>query len=234
MLANINGKIAASRTCSKAEITTKALKSVTRMHKGSDDDTKQWYKWFWEIFEEMSKKERQLFLKFMSGNSRINQGSHYGISKGYTKDSFPNATTCSNEISLPLYSSKELMQQRLLGAILMCGDIDGDGGASEYGAESDASDDEYGNEDRNANEDGDDSDGASINSVRLRLMHFPVYKISSKTKKKKKDGDDDEESCGDKEKIVKDKYALEALGEDDEANAVDVAFEELDVAKYKI
>lgn len=36
--------------------------------------------------------------------------------------------TCFNSIDIPQYSSKEILEKRLLTAIQMCGEIDGDGG----------------------------------------------------------------------------------------------------------
>ena len=69
MLSNLTPQLACNRACSKAEITTQAFKSVVNVNGDNE-----WKKWFWEIFEEMSKEDRMLLLKFMSGNQRISQG----------------------------------------------------------------------------------------------------------------------------------------------------------------
>ena len=74
MLSHLTPQIACSRTCSKAEITTKAFDAVLTLCCGGDDE---WRGWFFEIFDEMSKEDRMLLLKFMSGNSRLNQGQKY-------------------------------------------------------------------------------------------------------------------------------------------------------------
>ena len=66
-------QIACSRSCSKAEITKQAFKAACNLD-GYGDSADQWKQWFWEIFEELGKEDRMLLLKFMSGNSRINQG----------------------------------------------------------------------------------------------------------------------------------------------------------------
>ena len=84
-------------------------------------------KWFWEIFGEMGPEDKQLLLKFMSGNMRINQGTKYTIKIEGTKDSFPEGHTCSSSMDIPYYSTKELMKQRMLTAFRLCGEIDLDG-----------------------------------------------------------------------------------------------------------
>ena len=67
-------------------------------------------KWFFEFFDGMSIKDRQLCLKFMSGNSRLNQGSRYSISQDGTTDGFPVGHTCGNCMDIPVYSTKEMMK----------------------------------------------------------------------------------------------------------------------------
>merc|ERR1740123_1301505 len=100
------------RACSKAEITVEAFKAAVSIRGASDE----WRKWFFEIFKEMDKNDRSLTLKFMSGNSRINQGQHYSIdvSSYQAKDGFPEGHTCGSNMVIPEYSSKEMMKQRLL------------------------------------------------------------------------------------------------------------------------
>ena len=64
-----------------------------------------------EIFTEMSKEDRMLTLKFMSGNQRINQGVKYSIDvNSRRKDGFPEGHTCGLNMHVPIYSSKELMK----------------------------------------------------------------------------------------------------------------------------
>ena len=75
MLSQLTPQTACARACSKAEITVEAFKAAVSIRGASHE----WRKWFYEIFEEMSKEDLALTLKFMSGNSRINQGQHYTI-----------------------------------------------------------------------------------------------------------------------------------------------------------
>ena len=77
-----------------------------------------------------------LALKFMSGNSRINHSHNYTIRViRHGQDSFPVGHTCDSTMDIPLYSSKELMEQRILTAIRLCGEIDQDGDDHNYGQE---------------------------------------------------------------------------------------------------
>ena len=58
----------------------------------------------------MTKKDRMLALKFMSGNSRLNQGIRYSIDVSDNLDRFPIGHTCDATMDIPLYSSKEMME----------------------------------------------------------------------------------------------------------------------------
>ena len=68
-----------------------------------------------------------LLLKFMSGNSRLNQGQRYSIDNGGQIDSFPEGHTCGSNMIIPSYSSKEIMKRNMLTAFRLCGEIDIDG-----------------------------------------------------------------------------------------------------------
>ena len=75
----------------------------------------------------MENEDRMLTLKFMSGNMRINQGERYSISICGAKDSFPEGHVCGNSMHIPLYSTKQLMRERITTAFRLCGEIDIDG-----------------------------------------------------------------------------------------------------------
>jgi hypothetical protein len=134
MLAHLTPSLACSRACSKGDITPVAFKAAVSMPRNHDTTNEvleakyaQWTKWFWEIFGEMSSEDKQLMLKFMSGNMRINQGTKYYINIEGTIDSFPEGHTCGNSMDIPFYSTKELMKQRMQTAFRLCGEIDLDG-----------------------------------------------------------------------------------------------------------
>ena len=69
-----------------------------------------------------------------------------------------------------------MMEQRLLTAFRLCGEIDIDGNEMAYGAEVDDSDE---NGDHGEDSDGNNSDD-SARSIRIKLGHFPVKKQSKK------------------------------------------------------
>ena len=66
----------------------------------------------------------------------------------------PDAGTCGNYVSFPAYSTDEIMSEKLLTAIRLCGEIDNDGYGSEYG-------DENGNSEIDENEDARGEDNRS-------------------------------------------------------------------------
>ena len=91
----------------------------------------------------MSKQDRSLLVKFMSGDSRIKPGERYTLEIGYGYGDFPTAGTCGLYMQTPHYDDKETFERNLLTAIRLCGEIDDDGGVDYYDEEVD-----YGNEDR--------------------------------------------------------------------------------------
>ena len=170
MLKQLTPEIASSRTCSKAEITPDAFKNAVKFKAREDsEDERNWHKWFWDIFRnDMSKHDRMLALKFMSGNSRINQGQQYAIYQKGTKDSFPEGHTCFSTMDIPLYSSRELMKERMLSAFRMCGDIDLD---ENYADSSFNEDDSQQNA---SDQEGDESASNQSVSNELDESHVPA------------------------------------------------------------
>jgi len=89
---------------------------------------------FWEVLEEMTSEERTLFLRFVWARSRMPasaqdlsmsfkiQGKTYDNPDNY----LPHAQTCFFSISLPSYSSKEIMRQKILYAIYNSPNMDAD------------------------------------------------------------------------------------------------------------
>jgi E3 ubiquitin-protein ligase HUWE1 len=85
---------------------------------------------FWEIIESFDNDERTEFLQFVTGSSKVPiegfaglQGiggvNKFKISKSFDKnfDRLPTAHTCTNQLDLPDYPSKEILYQRLTFAI---------------------------------------------------------------------------------------------------------------------
>ena len=87
-------------------------------------------KYFWEIIESYDDNERAEFLQFVTGSCKIPlEGfkalpgiggvNKFLISKVFDKnfDRLPTAHTCTNQLDLPEYPSKEILKQRLEFAI---------------------------------------------------------------------------------------------------------------------
>lgn len=86
--------------------------------------------WFWEILLTFDESERAEFLQFVTGSSKVPvQGFAYlqgigGINKfkickchDKNYDRLPSAHTCTNQLDLPNYPSKEILNERLMKAI---------------------------------------------------------------------------------------------------------------------
>ena len=113
------------RVCGPREITTEAMKSID-----SSDHNHKIVKWFFEMFESFTQKERKLYLKYVWGRTKIpndisgcqrHRIDIYGSGNG-----FPIAHTCFFSIDVPEYDSLEIMTEKFKYAMEMCGDIDGD------------------------------------------------------------------------------------------------------------
>ena len=87
-------------------------------------------KYFWEIIEFFDNDERAEFLQFVTGSAKVPlegfcalQGiggiNKFKISKVFDKnfDRLPTAHTCTNQLDLPEYPTKEILNERLRLAI---------------------------------------------------------------------------------------------------------------------
>ena len=79
MLLQMLPNLAAKRACASSKIEIKALKAVISLHnygggygenedEENDDDPK---KRFWRVMESFSHEDRQLFVKFATGRTRL-------------------------------------------------------------------------------------------------------------------------------------------------------------------
>ena len=91
---------------------------------------------FFRVLTEMTDEEKQLYLKFVWGRSRLpaettsirDRHTLYFCRSRGDKD-FPEAHTCFFQLDLPNYTTDEICRQRMITAITMCGEIDGDNSA---------------------------------------------------------------------------------------------------------
>ncbi|KAJ9463453.1 putative E3 ubiquitin-protein ligase HERC2 [Diplonema papillatum] len=84
-------------------------------------------RYLWLVLEDLSIKDRSLFLRFVSGRERAPVRLKIMPLLVDSPDSYlPVASTCFFWISLPDYSSKQVLKEKLLYAIRHCTDIDTD------------------------------------------------------------------------------------------------------------
>jgi hypothetical protein len=97
-----------------------ALRTFACYADGYSEDA-QAIRWFWEIFDEFTREEQLLFLKFATGTDRSPLGGlgkmKLVIQRGADPDRLPVAHTCFNSFTLPDYRSKIEMRNGILRAI---------------------------------------------------------------------------------------------------------------------
>ncbi|EDV21026.1 uncharacterized protein TRIADDRAFT_60369 [Trichoplax adhaerens] len=117
-------------TCGAAEIDISVLKSMISFKAG--EEINQLLSWLWSILESFSSKEKVLFMRFISGRSRLpsnkmDLGQKFQVIKvDRPLDSLPMSQTCFFQLRLPSYSSQEVMAEKLRYAISNCRSIDTD------------------------------------------------------------------------------------------------------------
>ncbi|XP_066503891.1 probable E3 ubiquitin-protein ligase HERC1 isoform X4 [Hoplias malabaricus] len=116
--------------CGLPEISVEVLKKVVRYREV--EEQQQLVQWFWQTLEEFSNEERVLFMRFVSGRSRL-PANTADISQRFQimkvdrpYDSLPTSQTCFFQLRLPPYSSQTVMAERLRYAINNCRSIDMD------------------------------------------------------------------------------------------------------------
>lgn len=86
---------------------------------------------FWKVLQSFSQQERRLFLRFVWGRETLPASHEWKqeemtISRLYSDDLLPQASTCFFSLKLPPYTNEETMRQKLLLAITNCSTIDTD------------------------------------------------------------------------------------------------------------
>ena len=123
-----------SRACGQKTIEIDKLKSITR-YSGATEDSAI-IKRFWRVLTSFDDDQRQMYLKFVWGRSRLpidvkqmGQRHSVDVCRHMDKTGFPQAHTCFFSIDLPDYPNDKIMRDKFLTAITMCGEIDTDGTA---------------------------------------------------------------------------------------------------------
>lgn len=93
------------------------------------DPNANYIKWFWEVLNEMNEEQKVQFLKFVLARSRMPSSAKYfpmkfkvqrGSGKNIDEDPdsyMPHSQTCFFSLSLPAYTSKDILREKLLYAI---------------------------------------------------------------------------------------------------------------------
>merc|ERR1712176_788373 len=102
-------------------------------YKGIEPDS-DYAIWFWEVLSEFSAWERQQFLRFVWGRTRLprNVADFRGrdfviqVMDKYTPPNsyLPEAYTCFFLLKMPRYTSKSFLKEKLTYAVHVCKSID--------------------------------------------------------------------------------------------------------------
>uniref|UniRef100_A0A8D8RL73 E3 ubiquitin-protein ligase HERC2 n=3 Tax=Cacopsylla melanoneura TaxID=428564 RepID=A0A8D8RL73_9HEMI len=112
--------------CSTPKISVDVLKQVT-FYKDDMNMTTPQIIWFWEVLEEMTNEDRVLFIRFVSGRSRLAKSARefrglkfeiQFLDRDCDADTlFPESSTCFFLLRLPRYTDKDILKQKLMEAI---------------------------------------------------------------------------------------------------------------------
>ncbi|KAM7392705.1 hypothetical protein PAMA_007702 [Pampus argenteus] len=116
--------------CGLPEVSVEMLKKLVRYR--DITESHQLVGWFWQSLEEFTNEERVLFLRFVSGRSRL-PSNPADISQKFQiikvdrpVNGLPTAQTCFFLLRLPPYSSQAILAERLRYSIHNCPSIDMD------------------------------------------------------------------------------------------------------------
>ncbi|XP_030832727.1 probable E3 ubiquitin-protein ligase HERC1 isoform X3 [Strongylocentrotus purpuratus] len=116
--------------CGMPVISVDILKRVVRYRE--IDEHHPLVQWLWQTLEQFTNEERVLFMRFVSGRSRLpaniaDISQRFQIMKvDRSVDGLPTAQTCFFQLRIPPYSSQAVMAERLRYAIHNCRSIDMD------------------------------------------------------------------------------------------------------------
>ena len=116
--------------CGKSTLDIRLFKENTR-YEGFEKDNEV-IKWFWDWLGKCSEHEQSLYLKFVSGRTRLPKDKNFKYTHVIQKynscgsESFPNSATCFFTLKLPVYKDRETLEKKMNYSILNCDEIDGD------------------------------------------------------------------------------------------------------------
>jgi hypothetical protein len=117
--------------CGKNKLDVKDFKKHTEYDGFNENDNI--IKWFWEWLEECDDHQQSLYLKFVSGRTRLPKEKNFSYRHIIAKndynnnnESLPHSATCFFTLKLPSYKDKETLKKKIEYSILNCDEIDGD------------------------------------------------------------------------------------------------------------
>ncbi|XP_048876533.1 probable E3 ubiquitin-protein ligase HERC1 isoform X3 [Brienomyrus brachyistius] len=130
LLSLLTAKQLEQLVCGLPEVSVEMLKKVVRYR--DITDSHQLIGWLWQSLEEFTNEERVLFLRFVSGRSRLPSNpaditQKFQIIKvDRPVNGLPTAQTCFFQLRLPPYTSQAMLAERLRYSIHNCPSIDMD------------------------------------------------------------------------------------------------------------
>jgi hypothetical protein len=128
MFALFSGKELRNIVCGNAEIDVDLLRKVATYENYNEQDLSIEY--FWSVLREMTSREKKLFLQFVWARTRLPlKASDFDAPFKIVRDAkasapgengdeaLPSASTCFFSLTLPEYSSKNILKDKLLFAI---------------------------------------------------------------------------------------------------------------------
>uniref|UniRef100_A0A6P7FL74 HECT-type E3 ubiquitin transferase n=2 Tax=Diabrotica virgifera virgifera TaxID=50390 RepID=A0A6P7FL74_DIAVI len=116
--------------CGMSHISISILRKIVRYREL--DENHQLVQWLWNILENFTDNERVLFMRFVSGRSRLpanlaDLSQRFQVMKvDKAPNGLPTAQTCFFQLRLPPYNSQEVMAEKLRYSINNCKSIDMD------------------------------------------------------------------------------------------------------------
>ncbi|KPP76970.1 putative E3 ubiquitin-protein ligase HERC1, partial [Scleropages formosus] len=130
LLSLLTAKQLEQLVCGLPEVSVEMLKKVVRYRDITENH--QLIGWLWQSLEEFTNEERVLFLRFVSGRSRLPSNpaditQKFQIIKvDRPINGLPTAQTCFFQLRLPPYTSQAVLAERLRYSIHNCPSIDMD------------------------------------------------------------------------------------------------------------
>jgi len=116
--------------CGNPEISVDSLRKHA-VYRGCSASS-QIVKWFWKALDSFSSEQRQMFLRFVWGRSRLplsdsDWNMPFSINQlKASEDKLPISHTCFFSVDLPMYTSYEQLREKILYAAYNCTAIDVD------------------------------------------------------------------------------------------------------------